>query len=50
VSSRFAGFNVCRFLRICLAFGFFLPPFTFMELIWQTVFNMSKTSLLSDRS
>jgi hypothetical protein len=31
-----------------LVFGFFLPLFAFMGLIWQRVSNMSKTSLLSD--
>jgi hypothetical protein len=30
---RFAGFKVCRFSRIGLAFGFFLPRFTFVNLM-----------------
>jgi hypothetical protein len=47
---RFASFEVDRFSRICLAFGFFLPLFAFMDLIWLRVSNMSKTSLLSDQS
>ena len=47
---RFASFEVDRFSRIFLAFGFFLPLFAFMGLIWQGVSNTSKTSLLSDQS
>jgi hypothetical protein len=30
---RFAGFEVGRFSRIVFAFGFFLPPFMFVNLI-----------------
>jgi hypothetical protein len=47
---RFAGFEVDRFSQVCLAFGFFLPLFAFMRLMWQRVSDMSKTSLLSDQS
>jgi hypothetical protein len=47
---RFAGFEVDRFPRIGLAFGFFLSLFAFTGLIWQRDSNMSKTSLLSDQS
>jgi hypothetical protein len=47
---RFAGFEVGRFSRIGLVFGFFLPLFAFTGLIWQIVSNMSKTSLLSNQS
>jgi hypothetical protein len=47
---RFAGFEVARFSLSCLALGFFLPLFAFMGLMWQRVFNMSKTSLLLDQS
>ena len=47
---RFASFEIGRFSRICLAFGFFLPLFAFMGPIWQKASNMSKTSLLLDQS
>jgi hypothetical protein len=33
VGWRFAGFDVGRFSRIGLAFGFFLPPFMLVDLI-----------------
>jgi hypothetical protein len=50
MGGRFAGFEVVRFSRIGLAFGFFLPRFAFMDLMWQRVANTSKTYLLSDQS
>jgi hypothetical protein len=32
MGGRIAGFEVARFSRIGLAFGFFLPPFIFVHL------------------
>jgi hypothetical protein len=43
---RFAGFEVARFSISCLVLGFV----AFMGLMWQRVFNMSKTSLLLNQS